>query len=58
MGRRKKTEINPVCEKCGKTPEINKELSNENWSVFDTACTDCGGKVIFAIYKNGERVKE
>lgn len=33
------------CEKCGKTPPIIKEKSNDNWIAYDTSkpCS-CGGR--------------
>ena len=35
-----------ICKKCGKKAEIDKEKSNENWTVYKTKCA-CGGKIIF-----------
>lgn len=39
----KKKEIKFVCSKCGKDMPVDKEKSNENWTVYKTQC-ECGGK--------------
>jgi DNA-directed RNA polymerase subunit RPC12/RpoP len=50
MGRKPKQQIKYVCEKCGKEPEPNKEMSNENWKVFDNKpCAHCGGNIKIVI---------
>lgn len=35
------------CNKCGKNAPINKEKSNENWTVYETKepC-ECGGRFV------------
>jgi len=38
--------IEMKCEKCGKSPEIDEEKSNENWTVYKMDC-ECGGKIRF-----------
>jgi len=48
--RKKKSEIKMICSKCGKEPEINKKMSNENWKVIDNKpCVHCGGKLTIKI---------
>jgi len=48
--KKKPPEIKFICKKCGKEPEINKEMSNENWSVIDNKpCKFCGGKLTIKI---------
>ena len=43
--KNKKPIIKELCDKCGKEPQINKNLSNENWTVYDTKTPcECGGK--------------
>ena len=45
MARKKsKPEIVLVCDKCGKQPPVDEEMSNENWVVYKTSnpC-ECGG---------------
>lgn len=37
--------ITIVCSKCGKEPEKDKEKSNQNWTVFDSKCKHCGGRL-------------
>ena len=39
-----KSDMKLVCEKCGKEAEVDKERSNENWTVYKTKC-ECGGKI-------------
>ena len=45
------TKIIIICEFCEKEPEINEEMSNENWKVTDlkTGCKHCGGKLIMKL---------
>ena len=44
--KKKKSDIKFVCSSCGKEPEINKNMSNENWTVVDNKpCVYCGGKL-------------
>jgi hypothetical protein len=35
----------PTCDKCGEVAPVNKDKSNESWTVYDikTPCK-CGGK--------------
>ena len=42
---KKKLDMTPVCDKCGKTAPIDKEKSNSNWIVYSVKepC-ECGGK--------------
>jgi len=56
LGRKRKYEVKPTCEKCNKEPEPNKETSTDNWKVIDTICKDCGGKVILVAYEYGVRI--
>ena len=36
-----------ICGKCGKKPERNADLSNENWDVVDNKpCKSCGGNLV------------
>jgi DNA-directed RNA polymerase subunit RPC12/RpoP len=42
--------IKYVCADCGKEPEKNKEMSNENWVVVENKpCIYCGGKLIIKL---------
>ncbi len=34
-----------ICANCGKEPEPDKKLSNENWKVAPKECPNCGGKI-------------
>lgn len=36
------------CNKCGKSPKIDKEKSNAQWDVFDFKCA-CGGKMEIVV---------
>jgi DNA-directed RNA polymerase subunit RPC12/RpoP len=47
MARKKKSEPNITykCGDCGYIPEPNKEKSNENWTVIDLNCPECGGRI-------------
>lgn len=40
-----KLTLRPLCDKCGKVAPLNKEMTTENWIVYNTKenC-DCGGK--------------
>ena len=49
MSKRKKIEFEHKCESCGHNQEPDKEKSNENWTVYSTTCSKCGGRVIMAI---------
>lgn len=57
MGRKSKYEVKPVCKECGKEQNQNKDLSNENWNVYDTKCPECGGKIDVSLYENGIKVE-
>lgn len=36
--------IRHVCDDCGNDKaEIDTEKSNENWTVYSTICSSCGG---------------
>lgn len=50
---KKKLIIKEVCKKCGKTPPIDKEMSNENWTVYLTKepC-ECGGTWTIKVIPN------
>jgi len=51
--RKKQIDIIMICSKCGKEPEINKEMSNENWRVVDNKpCKYCGGKLKIEVITN------
>lgn len=45
--RKESIDMTPVCENCGKTAPINKEMSTPNWTVFlvKDPC-ECGGNFI------------
>lgn len=49
----KQLEKGVVCNKCGKSAPIDKEKSNENWTVYKTnePC-ECGGKFVPKILLN------
>lgn len=42
-------ELIHLCKDCGEPAEVNEELSNENWKVYDTKCRKCGGKIEIKI---------
>lgn len=51
--RKKQIDIIMICSKCGKEPEINKEMSNENWKVVDNKpCKYCGGELKIKLLSN------
>lgn len=56
MGRKRKHQVKTVCEECGKEAKVNKDLSAENWNVYDTKCKECGGKIVMTLYENGIRI--
>jgi rRNA maturation protein Nop10 len=38
-----------VCKECGADAPIDKEKSNENWTVHKNKCDKCGGSVKFSF---------
>lgn len=40
--KKKKKQLMFVCDKCGQPMPVDKEQSNENWTVYKTKCP-CGG---------------
>lgn len=53
--------IRVVCSKCGKEPERNEAMSNQNWSVIDNKpCIYCGGtlKMDFGEQQKNKRCKK
>lgn len=44
MRKRKHLNYPMKCDKCGKKPEIDKEKSNHNWTVYQLNC-ECGGRI-------------
>ena len=34
-----------VCKDCGQEATIDKEKSNENWTVYKNKCDECGGQI-------------
>ena len=56
MARKKsKPEIILVCDKCGKQPPVDEEMSNENWVVYKTSnpC-ECGGRWTHKIVETND----
>jgi transcription elongation factor Elf1 len=49
MAKRKKIEVKFWCPKCKIEAPIDKEKSNENWTIYKTVCDKCGGKTEMAI---------
>ncbi len=35
-----------VCKECTKPADVDKEKSNENWTVYKNTCSKCGGSII------------
>lgn len=56
--KKKKEQTIPLmkCNKCGKPPEINLEMSNANWTVYMMKC-ECGGRMV-DIEENDEVANE
>ena len=45
MAKKKKKLMYPMyCDKCGKTPNTDKNKSTDNWTVFNLDC-ECGGRI-------------
>jgi len=41
---KKKLDMTPICDKCGKVAPINEEKSNESWIIYDVKdLCECGG---------------
>lgn len=56
--RKKQIDIIMICSKCGKEPDINKEMSNENWRVVDNKpCKYCGGKLKIEVITNSSTLE-
>lgn len=37
-------EMEPICDKCGKSAPINEEMSTPTWTVYETKVPcECGG---------------
>lgn len=55
MARKKKNQMEMLCENCKKPQPKDESQSNENWSVFSngTLC-ECGGK--FVLHMDGEKL--
>lgn len=50
-----KINIEMKCEKCGKPQKKDENMSNKNWSVFNSNdICECGGE--FCMYINGKKV--
>ena len=49
MARKQKIEYEHKCEICGHLQEPDKKKSNDNWTVYLTICSKCGGKVKMSI---------
>jgi len=45
MAKKSKIEYEHKCESCGHLQEPDEEQSNENWKVYLTTCSKCGGRV-------------
>lgn len=51
----KKPDIEPKCDKCGKSQSKNEEQSSEYFDAFDCDQTcECGGK--FCMYIDGHKI--
>lgn len=50
----KTPDIQFKCEKCGIRVKPNPDKSNDNWTVFDNKCPDCGSKVTM-IFGEGDK---
>ena len=46
---KERVSIRQECEDCGKEPVIDTEKSTDNWTVYSTTCTYCGGRVRMII---------
>jgi len=49
MARKQKIEYEYKCEACGYLQEPDKEKSTDNWTVYPTICSKCGGRVKVSI---------
>lgn len=41
-----KPKIKMICKECGEHAAVDKEKSNDNWTVYETKCNKCGGQII------------
>ena len=57
--KRKKLDMTPICDKCGKTAPINKAMSSENWIVYEVkAPCECGGRFMARAILEARKAEE